>query len=419
MDYKNKSVLFYDYGLCVEYASRLSRDFGQVFYYSQWEASFPKSNLALVGEGMEGITRVLNFWDYVDKADLICCFDTYCGDIVEFLRKRGYRVFGAGRAEIIENNRWQSRQLQEKLGLPTQHTVKLTGIEKLIDYLKTHKKMWVKINTFRGDIETFWHEDYDETEAQFLGKLMVETGAKGKVLEFVVEEELDGLEPGYDGWVVDGKYPPITMWGFEKKGTGYIGKVQTDSSLPPVLKNINTALAPILASYKARTMFSTEFIVSKKDKKGYLIDPCVRAPMPVGSAIHCEMWKNFADIIWNAAEGKIVAPQPVAKYGAGICFESDWAAKNWTLVEFPPEYRQWVKLRMAFRTKNGKYYSLPGFSSLGSVIGLGSTVDEAISKVKTYTEKLKAKELVYTISGLEDIQKDILPESSKYGLGVF
>ena len=107
MTYKDKTVLIYDFGLCTEFAVRLARDFGKVYYYANWESAFPKSNMALVGEGLEGVTRILNFDDYIDKADLICFFDTYSADKVDYLRKQGKRVFGAGQAEILENNRYR------------------------------------------------------------------------------------------------------------------------------------------------------------------------------------------------------------------------------------------------------------------------------------------------------------------------
>jgi len=415
IDLSKKSVLLYDYGLCTEFAVRLARDFGKVYYYCSWEDAFPKSNKALIGEGLEGIERVLNFWDYVDKVDLICFFDTYNADIVDYLRNKGYRVFGAGRAEIIENNRWQTRELQKELGLPTQDTKRIIGIDNLIEYLKKNKKKWIKLNQFRGDIETFYHETYDETEAQFLGILMNETGAKGKTLEFVVEDEVGEVEPGYDGWVIDGQYPPMAMYGYEQKGTGYIGKISTYENMPEAIRLINDKLAYVFRRLKARTLFSTELRVDKKGK-GYLIDPCVRAPMPVPSAIHLEIWRNFSEIIWYGAGGEIIEPLPIAKYGAGICMESGWAQEHWTHIEIPPEIRQWIKLRMAFKTKDNHFYALPGFESLGSVIGLGNTIEEAINKVKQRASQIKAKELTYSISGLQEIATKTIPTGRRYGI---
>ena len=413
---KTKTCLIYDSGgLSVEFAIRMAKDFKKVWYFVPWASAFPKSNLALIGDGFEGVERVLDFWSFVDLADLIFFPDTYNWDLSEYLCQKGKRVFAAKKAEVLENQRWKGRQLQKSFGLPTQTTQRIVGFDNLVEFLKKNTKKWVKLNVFRGDIETFYHDTYDETQAQFLGKLLQEIGAKGKTLEFIVEDDIEGVEPGYDGWVVDGEYPELAMWGYEQKGTGYIGKVENNEKLPKAIKEVNDKLAFVFKKLKARTIFSTEIKVTK-DGRGFLIDPCVRAPMPVPSAIHLELWQNFSEIIWFGAEGKLVRPIPTAKYGAGVCFESDWAEENWAFIDIPKEDRQWVKLRMAFKTKEGKYYALPGFKSIGSIIGLGNTINEAIANVRKHSEKVKVKEMNISLSGLQEIVDKVVPEGRANGI---
>ena len=46
---KDKVALFYDYGLFVELAVRLAKDFKKVYYYCPWKSAFSKINGALVG----------------------------------------------------------------------------------------------------------------------------------------------------------------------------------------------------------------------------------------------------------------------------------------------------------------------------------------------------------------------------------
>lgn len=407
--------LIYDFGLCTENAVRLARDGYEVKYFVPWEDAFPKSSKAITGEGLEGVDRVLNFWDWVDWADIICCFDTYTADLVEYLRKKGYLVFGAGQAEILENNRWKMRQLQKEIGLPTHKTEHIKGVENLINYLKENQNKWVKLNVFRGDIETFFHKEYDTTQAQFLGDLLRETGAKASKIEFVVEDDIkDALEPGYDGFVVDGEYPNMAMWGFERKGIGYIGKVQRYDELPEPIRLINERMKPLFRQYGGRTFFSDEIRVTDRGI-GYLIDPCIRCPMPVPTAVHLEIWGNISDFIINATQGKLIDLKPIAHYGAGICFESDWAEKHWTEIKFPPKYRQWIKLRMACKV-DGKYYALPGFKSVGSIIGLGHTVDEAIANVEKVVKTVEVKEIGYSLSGLYEIRDEIIKKSGDFDI---
>jgi hypothetical protein len=416
---KKVKILQYDFGLCTEFGVRMARDGHEVYYFVPWENAFPKSSLAIIGEGLEGLTRILNFWDYVDQVDMICCFDTFFVDVADYLWRHGYKVFAAGKAEILENNRWKMRQIQKMIGLPTQTTRLIKGIDNLLEHLKENENKIVKLNTFRGDIETFKHNEYDITQAQFLGELTNNIGAKGKNLEFIVEDVVGEVEPGYDGFVVDGQYPDWAMYGYEQKGIGYVGKVVKYNELPPAIKLVNDKLAPVFKKLAPnRTFFSTEIRVDKKGK-GYLIDPCVRAPMPVPSAIHLEIWQNISDFIINAAlYGKLTPLKPVARYGAGICFESSWAEDHWTHLPINPKARQWVKLRMACKIDN-EYYALPGFTSLGSVIGLGNTLQEAIDNCKKNIELSgidKIKEVSYSLSGLEEIAEKVVPKGKKLGI---
>jgi len=750
-------ILVYDYGLCTSHAQKLAEQGHMVFYYVPWQDTFPQSTKALIGEGLEGLHRITDFWDYVDKVDIIVFFDNCCGDLVDYLRKKGYKVFGAGKAEQLELNRIKQKEILKTVGLPVGEYEVIHGLSALREYLKENKDKYVKINAFRGDVETFHHKDY-KSSLPLLDHIAYKLGAKQEELDFIVEDTIPGVEPGYDGFVVDGKYPEITMYGYELKGAGYIGRVVLDKGLPPALKEINTKLAPFFKVCKARTMFSTEVRVGE-DRKGYLIDPCVsedteiltnkgwkffkdlngselvvtlnpetreieyqkptayqkywyegemirivnssidvlitpehkfwittpknkklhpvearnlpktfsiprtgkwkgieleyfvlpeyknkwhsgkgkgidkekycppliikmedwlrflgiylaegncdkwvvniaqttkkeeikeiikklpfnfsedkngfrifsvqlvnylkqfgyanekfvpnfvkdlsprlinifldafclgdgsirkngarrfyttsqklrddiqelllkagsvgnyylkqkketelivkrkkyvrkfdgyiicerkkyqnflkewndncikrefyqgfvyditvpnhiiyirrngkplwtsncvRAPMPVPSAIEIEIYKNFSDIIINAAQGKLIKPQPIAKYGVGVCLESEWAQDHWLEITIPEEIKQWVKLRMAVKFGN-KYYAVPGFTSICSVIGLGNTIDEAAEKCKKRVEMVDAYMLDKDTSGIEKI-KEIIEEGKHYGI---
>ena len=411
---KTKTVLIYDYGVHTEFAIRLAKDYKKVYYYCHWEASLPKSNLALIGTGMDNVERVMSFLDYVDKVDLICCFDTYTSDIVGYLRKSGYRVWGAGKSEVLETDRWKSRQIQKAVGLPHQNTKHIIGIENLIDYLKGNENKFVKINKFRGDIETFHHDKYDETEAQYLGKIIHDFGAKGKTMEFIVEDAVGEVEPGLDGWVIDGEYPEVVMYGYENKDSSYLGRTSFFNNVPESVRTSCEKLAPVFKKLGGRTFFSTEIRVDKQGI-GYLIDPTVRVPLPP-SGVHLEMWKNLSEIIWYGAGGEVITPKAAGIYGAEIILTSSWAEDNWLYIDFPEEIRQWVKLRMAFQTEEGKHYAVPGNTFIGTVVGIGNTPQEAIDKVKERVVKVKARDLDFDIGGLDHILNDMVSKGRRLGI---
>src|SRR5512137_1964280 len=194
-------VLIYDNGLFVSWAERLTEYFDRVLYYNPCKNAFPKSNSRLVGTGIEGVEKVTDFWDVVDDVDLFIFPDVYDGDLQNELRRQGKRVWGSGKGEEIELHRWETKQLLARMGLPVQPVVKIVGLEALRDHLKSvDGKKWIKVSWTRGDMETWEHESYDLSEPR-LDELENKLGAKKKVIEFIVEDDIpDAVEVAYDGY---------------------------------------------------------------------------------------------------------------------------------------------------------------------------------------------------------------------------
>jgi hypothetical protein len=138
---KNKTALVYDYGLFTELAvSLLKTGFGKVLYFVPWQDDFPSSAKQKIGMDFDGIERIQDFDNRIDDADIIITFDTYCGDKVDKWRKEGRRVWGAGRAEAMELERWKMRRMQEAVGLPVQMTTRLKSLDDLVTYFQGIKQ---------------------------------------------------------------------------------------------------------------------------------------------------------------------------------------------------------------------------------------------------------------------------------------
>lgn len=412
MNLSNKTCLVYDFGLFTEQAARLAKDLGTVWYYVPWEDAFPKIEKSLIGQDFDGLIRISSFWKYVDKADIIFIPDTHTGELVEFLKSKGYNVAGPGKAEILELNRVIGRKVQKKLGLPTQDTIVVKGLDNLKETLKKLEGDWfVKLNTFRGTIETFRHTDYESSEL-LLDHIAYETGPEKDILEFIVEKEIEGIEPGTDNIFFDEVLSP-TMYGFELKGTGYIGKIVNTHEVPSSLKQIDDKLGEILKRLNYRFFYSTEVIVTK-DKGGYLIDPCFRLAAPVVSALQTEIIENYSEVVYGLATGEKVLPQYKAKYGGGVALESEWAQNHWLKINFPSEMRQWIKFRMAAKFGNN-YYAVPGFTSLCSIIAIGDTPQEVVEQVKDRVEQVKGYLVEKNTSGLDKIL-ELIQEAKEYGI---
>jgi hypothetical protein len=69
---------------------------------------------------------------------------------------------------------------------------------------------------------------------------------------------------------------------------------------------------------------------------------------------------------------------------------------------------------MAVR-KGEDYYCVPGFESVGTVIGFGGTVREAVDLVKARAKQVKGKRLTMEEAGL-DVLADEINKGKQYGI---
>src|SRR5690348_3123862 len=117
-EFKNKTVLCFDFGNYIEVAKRLGRDFGTVYYYTPSVINGYQDHKSLdIGRGVEGIIKVDDWWDYYEEIDLFVFTDIFMGELQDFLRRQGKRVFGSGKAGRIETERLKFKKMIEEIGL--------------------------------------------------------------------------------------------------------------------------------------------------------------------------------------------------------------------------------------------------------------------------------------------------------------
>jgi len=399
-------------------ALKLCEVYDKVYYYCEWRDAFPKADKALIGIGFEdeGLISIDNFFDYVDDDEVgaIYFFDTYSGDIAEDCKRRGKTVFGGGNAEMLENDRWFGRQLQKKVGLPTQPTVKIKGIEKLREYLKANDNVVVKINKLRGDLESFYSKNYESVET-ILDYYASVLGLRQELVEFIVEDYIPGIEPGTDLFIVDGKYPNYGLFAYEMKGAGYAAKVMKYEDIPEQVRLVNDKLAIFFEKLKARTLFSTEVRIDERDKKGYLIDATVRAGLPVPTSVEMEIYDNFAEAIKEAAHGNLIELKPRWQYGVGVALDTNLTDEPWLNIQIPEKLRKFYKFRKVLKFKN-KYFVIPKMPGIVTVLGFGNTLDDAIEMCKQNMEQVYGVGLQKNIGGLLAIKEEIEKAKKEYDI---
>lgn len=396
-----KTVMVHDYGLFVETAKTLSKAFKKVYYYCPWKSGFPRANQYVIGMGIEGIERIFNFWDYVDKVDLFVFPDVYDGDLQKHLVSLGKNVWGGRKGEEMELYREKMKKYMESIGLYVTPFTVVKGMENLRQYLKDHENVYVKINQLRGNFESFQSENYTLSEPK-LDEIEYSLGAIKTEQEFIVEDAYDdACEIGVDMFSVDGQFPTQTLVGIEIKDLGYVGKFLKYSDISEKVTDFNTKIAPALEAYGYRGFMSTEIRVCNT-KEPYMCDFCARQASPPGE-LYQLMYENLADIIWYGAQGYVIDPIVDNDYGVEALIHSSWADKNWQSVEFPEKYRDNIKLRNACKI-DGKYYCAPqtvGLPEIGAVVAEGKTLEEAIENLKTIAAEVKGYYLEIKIESID------------------
>jgi hypothetical protein len=415
MDPAQATVLFYDHGLFTHFALMLGRTgkFKRVLYYVPDSSPFPTSNLALIGTGYDEIERVSDLWKAVKEADLVVFADVYDGGLQEHLRDLGKLVWGCGGAEELELDRYEMKQLQKELGLPVQPVRLVKGLRALRKHLEPLKDKYIKISRTRGDMES-WHWVDKDLSSDELDDLAVKLGPAAEVIEFLVEDPLNGAqETGCDWNFVNGVWAKRGLMTYEIKDCGCMGAVKDYKDLPKPVRLINDRFGPVLAAYKTAMWWSTEVRVI--DGKGYFLDPCCRLGVPP-SEMFGLMYSNWPEMLMAGAQGECVDPEPVAKYGfEAMIYVSDDVA--WQRLRFPEKYRPYIALRNCCRI-NGIDVIPPAFyklKAIGAVVGLADSIAEAVENCREVADAIEGSGLHIRLDSIGSAIKEI-EEGEKQGL---
>jgi hypothetical protein len=412
---KTKSALICDNGLFMELAARLTDDFGEVKLFMPWISGYPKAAPAFVGTGIQGVERVEYFWDHVSDADVVIFPDLYFPDAQEVVAGRFNKpVWGHRWAESLELDRWGTRNLQKELGIGSPRTRRFVGIDDLAEYLEKVQNKWVKISTFRGDGET-WHHEAWHTSKIYLYHFRNRVGALADSYEFIVEDNIEGIEVGYDGFVVRGEWPEASYWGFEIKDCGYVGKFAPYGDLPQSILDINSKMAPILKQESSTGFCSFEFRLGK-DGVPRMIDPCMRAGSPPFEGV-MEGYENLAEIIWEGAHGRVAPVRSRGEYVAMAMMHSQFAISNWVPLEIPLDIERWVKVRNK-AVIDGEIYHVPTLGDMpeiGAVVAVADSLEEAKQLVRERADKVKGYLVEIHVDALDAAEEEI-ERAREYGI---
>ena len=404
-------------GLFTELARTLAPFVGRVTYSSPWQNAFPSSRDVEVGEGSLTFDRVEGIAEVEDETDLFIFPDTYYGLEQIRLVDAGKKVWGSRNGDELELIRSEAKPYFDKLGIPQGPYEIIEGISKLRKYIKENdkKKLWIKIDKTRGDMETFPVEGYEIYKGR-IDELEFKLGPKAEITVFTVEIHLeDSIDIAIDTYSIDGMYPSVTLLGTEEKGECYIAARKKWNEMPPGLVDIYDKFSDVDKKYQYRNFISLES--RAKEKKIWLGDPCRRAGSPP-LELQLAMIKNLPDILSFGADGKMIDPDIEPRYGLELMIHSDWACKHPLMVDYPANLRGKIKFRYDSEF-NGKTWIMPQDAGprIAAVVVHGNNLDDLFEEAKEISGKLKGIQ-VESFTRSFPIAKEKLKTLASWGIKI-
>ena len=403
-------VLVIDTGLAIDHAMRFVEEGCVVYYFlTGFMSAFPTFQETVVGDGFP-LEKVEDWGGVVDKVGLVYVTDNVFPQLAEYLRKRGKLVYGPS-PELV---RWESdrvygyQKMQEyNIDVPPGKICK--GKDELISYIrekeKEEKRVWVKIeNRFRGQIETFSVATAEEAETM-LGQAGL--GPYIDEAQFLVQENVDGVEVGCDGYVTpDGVLEPIA-YTIEKKGRGNVVVWQRGSDFIDMWYD---KVMDVVVEDNYRCNLSVEAIWNGKDF--YVLEPTPRNPYPV-SSLYPRFIKNWVDVVWAVAEGKVIEVDVDWEEPYMVELTISTSEKDlMRVIDVPDELVKWNGEGIGFRRvvkKGGNLWYIPGDSIIATVNVRGRNIDACFKKAEEIVDEVKCSfvEVDWTIKDdvVEDIKK--------------
>jgi hypothetical protein len=385
-----------DAGIFTDIAASLA-DGGknEVILTSPWQTVYPQRKDHAPGVGIKGLKKEdahgnpLLFWDHVADADCIFNFDVGANDQIAFLRKLYPKksTWGSGKGERIEADRIFLKKLIDALDLDQVPHVIIKGVTALKQHIKKNPNKYVKINLWRGDMESFHAVSEEDNRADFL-KLELTLGPNAESTLFIVEDMIKAkAEIGYDGFFAGTDYADKCFCGIECAKNLYIAKVFDYDELPTPIHDTMEALAPVLEKVDYRGAISTEErMVSLKEH--YLIDVCSRLPSPL-SALYPEFINNWPEFVYQTGLGKACPLDIDVKYVGAFALSSMRGKDEYLPIKVKESDRDKIKFQ-SVTMHDGKYSGVKGNEIIATIVAGGDSKEEVLNKIKEYSKLVDA-----------------------------
>jgi hypothetical protein len=367
-------------------AERFAKEFKKVFYCTDTNRAFCKVLDLSPGCGFESFTRINDFWDIKNECQLFIFPDLGFSGLQNELRGQGYAVWGGGYHSHLEYHRGHFLDALKKCGLEVPTHVVIDGFESLRSHLRDKEDKYIKVNRIRGDWETFHWRNWKADESTLAERAFRLGPHKEEMFFYVFDAIETDVEDGLDTYCIDGQIPKLVMHAMEWKDKAFLGAMQP---FEDVDEGLRTAVSSFASTHLTGTC--SQFLSGETrlvGDKTYFIDLTWRCGSPP-SQMQCNLISNLGEIVWKGANGELVEPEAVVKFGGQILISEPRDADEWSVVQIPGSIQEYTKFSFASKFEDD-YVIAP--SHLGPMLGwltaTGDTIEEVIDKLKEYRKEL-------------------------------
>lgn len=412
-------ILVIDTGIGLCHAVRLGRDGHKVYYYSVWQNPYPRFRDFIIGDGFPNIEKVQDWAAYLGEVDFVLFTDCGFGAQADYLRENGLAVCGGGSAETLEMNRREFHQVCDELELKYPESWDIDGIAGVLEFFRKQKagqRFFVKVNTFRGDCETFSGKSYEEIEP-ICRTLEAQLGPYAETFEFVIEKEVPGVEIGFDSFF-NGRDFLVPIYFTFECWDNTLGKwVQVgqrgENSLD-VWDEVLVKMGEYLKNKNYRGPVSFEAIYDGKNL--YLLDPTIRFAYPTSSASFCQVIKNYGEVLAGVARGEDVDIDLTSRYAIGMNLHTEENYGRWLVMDVKKGTKFWPRRACV---RNNRIYVTPGREGetiVGVVVGEGNNYAEVFRDADAQIEGVSVYGMNYNWGVYDKFKESYIAPLREYGI---
>jgi len=383
-------ILIIDTGIALPHALYLAEEGHDVYYYIAKHEAFPNVFRTIQGWGFP-IKKVQHYEDVLSDVDFVIITDVGFGMLADRLRERGIKVFGGGAGvEKLEEDRVYMREVLQKHKIPVPRYKVAKYLDEVLEEVKKNPNWWIKINKFRGNVETFFAGSYETTRAKLQAASLFIFDGK---IDYILEDPLSGVEIGCDVFVQNGKILKPYFFTIERRGEANLYFSVFSSPFDSVLEKIE----PLLKGYYG--MFCLEgFWDPEESPEPFITDITARFAYP-GSFVVPKMLEHYGKFLYDILNNQADVVPVKHKIGMQVTVSS---SEN-VIVEFlvPQKYRQYVTFQGCIKLKN-KIFFVPetGFAP-GHIVVAGDKFGEVFQILTEVEEEINIPgEEAVSISGL-------------------